>query len=79
MAVSSEEQRRGVGSKLVNHLECVVRALGVSSVALHARQDARTFYEKLGYAIASEPYLEVGIPHVGMVKDLSSVRFGSPT
>jgi predicted GNAT family N-acyltransferase len=38
---------------------------------LHAREAAVPFYLKLGYALAGEPFEEVGIPHRAMEKTLN--------
>jgi predicted GNAT family N-acyltransferase len=37
---------------------------------MHARKSAVGFYEKLGYHIASEEFMEVNIPHYMMEKML---------
>jgi ribosomal protein S18 acetylase RimI-like enzyme len=70
MAVDPLRQRAGVGAKLVALLEAMVRARGVAEVRLHARADAVSFYEKLGYEVVGAPFLEVGIAHRQMVKVL---------
>ena len=37
---------------------------------LHARDAAVPFYSKLGYAAEGKPYVEIGIKHLTMAKDL---------
>jgi predicted GNAT family N-acyltransferase len=37
---------------------------------MHARKNAIGFYEKMGYQVTSEEFLEVTIPHVVMEKKL---------
>jgi predicted N-acetyltransferase YhbS len=70
MAVDPPLQRSGVGARLVRALEAELRARGVARVALHARADVVGFYERLGYVVTGEPFVEVGIPHRLMAKDL---------
>ncbi len=70
MAVSPARQRQGVGALLVKRLEQEVLQRGVRTITLHARAQAASFYARLGYAVAGEPFLEVSLPHVQMVKSL---------
>lgn len=72
MAVAPELHGQGVGALLVRHLEAALVADGVREVILHARETAIGFYERLGYAVFDEPYVEVGIPHRNMRKVLSA-------
>ena len=70
MAVRPELQGQGLGARLVRHLEGQLRARGVRHVHLHARASVVPFYARLGYAEQGEPYVEVGIPHRTMARDL---------
>lgn len=72
VAVSERRQGEGIGHQLV--LEAEHRALqnGISTISLHARFTAIAFYQNRGYTIQSEPFQEVGIPHVKMSKALLS-------
>jgi ribosomal protein S18 acetylase RimI-like enzyme len=72
MAVDPSLQGRGLGARLVRHLEARLAGDGVREVVLHARDLAIGFYEKLGYESFGEPYVEVGIPHRSMRKALSA-------
>ncbi len=71
MAVDKALQGQGMGRRLVDHLEGRLRADGIQRVLLHARDHAIGFYGHLGYVGVGEPYEEVGIPHLNMVKSLS--------
>ena len=44
--------------------ECI--KLGAKRIRLNAQQYAIGFYEKAGFCICSEPFLEDGIPHIEM-------------
>lgn len=70
MAVEPSRQRQGVGAQLVRRLEQEVLQRGVRTITLHARAEATSFYARLGYAVAGEPFIEVSLPHVQMVKSL---------
>lgn len=70
MAVSRELQLGGVGRLLVEVLEARARDERIRLVTMHAREVAVGFYEKLGYAIVGERFVEVGIPHFVMQKAL---------
>jgi predicted GNAT family N-acyltransferase len=42
---------------------------GLRRQMLTAQAHAVRFYERLGFRVASEEFLEAGIPHVDMVRD----------
>ncbi|PTX93839.1 GNAT family N-acetyltransferase [Spartobacteria bacterium LR76] len=70
MAVSSASQSSGFGRSLMQQAEAELRRSGVKSLSLHARDTAIGFYEKLGYSRVGDIYLELGIPHQLMGKEL---------
>jgi ribosomal protein S18 acetylase RimI-like enzyme len=72
MAVDSSRQRQRVGERLVLRLEEELDERGVREVTLHAREPAVRFYERLGYAVRGEPFVEVGITHRHMGKLLQA-------
>ncbi|MBK9272401.1 MAG: GNAT family N-acetyltransferase [Saprospiraceae bacterium] len=72
VAVVSDLQNRGIGAALVTFAENWALTNGFHQIVLHARKEATKFYLKLGYHIEGEMYLEVGIPHFTMVKNLFS-------
>jgi predicted GNAT family N-acyltransferase len=39
-------------------------------VILHARKDVVSFYEKLGYRIVGEEYIEASIPHLNPITSI---------
>ena len=41
---------------------------GLQQQMLSAQVHATPFYERLGFAVVSEEFLEAGIPHVDMVR-----------
>jgi GNAT superfamily N-acetyltransferase len=70
MAVISGLQGKGVGRAILQFAENIARDRGYKKMVMHARKTATGFYEKLGYAIMSEEFIEVSIPHYLMEKDL---------
>jgi ribosomal protein S18 acetylase RimI-like enzyme len=71
MAVDADLQGRGIGRRLVRHLESELARRGVRRVFLHARRHVQGFYERLGYSAYGEVFEEVGIPHVAMQRVLA--------
>jgi predicted N-acetyltransferase YhbS len=63
MAVAATRQRQGLGQKMVRTLEAELRQRGTREVHLHARENVVPFYERLGYAVFGEPFVEVSVPH----------------
>ena len=70
MAVFPEQQGRGLGRQLMRAVEEILRADGIDRIRLNAREVAAGFYTSLGYRIEGGPFVEVGIPHLLMVKTL---------
>ena len=63
MAVTPSLQGKGIGRDLVRALERDVKARGFEEITLHARGEKIGFYERLGYEVYGDPFVEVGIPH----------------
>lgn len=74
MAVAGHLQGKGAGSLLIKAAEEHVRKLGGQHIILHARMYAVPFYLKQGYLVVSDNFLEIGLPHVIMEKDLAIIR-----
>lgn len=60
----------GLGKEIIKALEEIAVEMGVSQVKLHGQTQAEGFYKKLGYRTSSDIFIEDGIPHVLMVKEL---------
>lgn len=60
----------GLGKVIVQALEEIAREKSVEQVKLHGQTHAEGFYHNLGYQTASDIFMEDGIPHVLMVKQL---------
>ena len=63
-------RKLGLGKVIVEKLETLVKERGISKVKLHGQTHAQNFYEKLGYERASDVFMEDGIEHILMIKNL---------
>ena len=70
MAVLNDLQGKGIGRALMNFAENLARDRGYKILSMHARKNAVGFYEKMGYNVASDEFIEVTIPHFVMEKKL---------
>jgi predicted GNAT family N-acyltransferase len=70
MAVAASQRGSGVGSALLDRLVERARERGMPAVELHAQVHARDFYDRAGFTSYGDVYLEAGIEHVGMRKEL---------
>jgi GNAT superfamily N-acetyltransferase len=70
MAVHNSQQGKGIGATMMNFAENVARDRGFKAMAMHARKTATGFYEKLGYRVEGDEFMEVTIPHYLMKKKL---------
>ncbi|MCB9778415.1 MAG: GNAT family N-acetyltransferase [Alphaproteobacteria bacterium] len=72
VAVLAGFRGRGVGVALMEALEEDARRRGLVSVKLGSQESAVGFYEKLGYRVIGEPFMDAGIPHRWMSKDFAA-------
>lgn len=70
MAVADAARGRGVGRRLLDLLVARAAERGLREVELHAQVHARGFYERAGFTAFGGVYLEAGIEHVGMRREL---------
>ncbi|MGY1663156.1 GNAT family N-acetyltransferase [Geodermatophilus sp. SYSU D00705] len=71
MAVDAAVRGRGYGAGVLAELHRQAVLLGLTGVELHAQVSARGFYERAGYTAVGEEYVEAGIVHVTMRRDLA--------
>jgi predicted GNAT family N-acyltransferase len=70
MAVQDNLQGKGIGASMMNFAELIARDKGFRKLIMHARKTAVGFYEKLGYKLVGDEFIEVTIPHYVMEKKL---------
>lgn len=68
ICVMKSARKKGVGKVIVTKLEELATKQGVKKLKLNAQTHAIPFYNKLGYEVVSEEFMDAGIPHVTMVK-----------
>lgn len=62
----------GLGKIIIKTLEEIAEETGITQVKLHGQTQAEGFYKKLGYHTSSNIFIEDGIPHILMLKELAS-------
>ena len=72
MAVLPDWRNRGVGAALLASAIDYAITQGWPEVKLSAQTHAIGFYEKAGFVLCSEVYLDAGIPHRDMRRALST-------
>jgi len=70
MAVRQAYRGKGVGDVLLQRVMDTAREQGFTAARISAQTHAIAFYEKLGFAVTSEEYMEAGIPHKAMERAL---------
>ncbi|OLT29121.1 GNAT family N-acetyltransferase [Nocardiopsis sp. CNR-923] len=70
LAVLPKGRGAGTGVALVRAVEDRARERGLTTVELHAQTHALGFYERLGYTAHGEEFLDAGIPHLHMARDV---------
>ncbi len=70
VAVSPDQQGKGIGTQLVAASESVAKSAQFKKMTLHARETAVPFYLRLGYQKVGIKFEEVNIPHFKMEKIL---------
>ncbi|MEK4564587.1 GNAT family N-acetyltransferase [Alkalihalobacillus sp. FSL R5-0424] len=77
VCISKDLRGQGAGVALMN---CIERELlmnqKIPTAKLNAQVHAVRFYEHLGYTICSDEFMDAGIPHVTMKKQLVNTERG---
>ncbi len=70
MAISKSYRRQGIGHKILQQLIILAEGSGQSSVYLHAQCYAVAFYQQAGFNVVGKTFMDAGIEHIKMVKQL---------
>ncbi|MBO8170498.1 MAG: GNAT family N-acetyltransferase [Bacillaceae bacterium] len=70
VAVLSYVRENGLGSKIMNYLEQEARKKGYRTLKLNAQLQAQKFYARLGYEPYGKTFMDAGIEHIAMKKNL---------
>lgn len=72
VCVLDRARGNGLGADLIRKsVEIAAATAGVRTVSLGAQVNALAFYEKLGFTAIGPVYMDAGIEHRDMVRDLS--------
>jgi predicted GNAT family N-acyltransferase len=63
-------RKSGLGKVIITALEEIAQEKGAARVKLHGQTHAEGFYKKLGYKSSQSVFIEDGIPHLLMTKEL---------
>ncbi len=67
--VRKEYRNNHLGSSLINEAEKVIKnTTSINEVVLHAQYQVVPFYEKNGYKVVGDMFLEENYPHYKMIK-----------
>ncbi|GAA0444867.1 GNAT family N-acetyltransferase [Virgibacillus sp. AGTR] len=61
---------KAIGKQLIQAMEAVILEKGYHKAKLNGQTHAEKFYQRLGYKTISGEFMDAGIPHVTMVKEL---------
>lgn len=70
MAVHKNMQRTGIGESMMSFAENITRDRGYKTLMMHARDSAIGFYERFGYKVKGDQFIEVNLQHHVMEKKL---------
>lgn len=70
MAVLKKYRYQGVGTEIIHQLMMTAKTKHIRSINISAQCHAINFYQKFGFHVTSEIYLDAEIPHRDMVLNL---------
>lgn len=70
VAVLKEARKQGIGARLIKECELQIKKLQGIQITLGAQLQALPFYENLGYTAEGPEFMDAGIPHREMTKNL---------
>ncbi len=71
MAVRADRRADGIGRQLMDLAHREARAGGARRVSLAAQTPVQGFYERQGYISHGDVFMEAGIPHIRMDRELT--------
>ncbi|ASK60741.1 GNAT family N-acetyltransferase [Virgibacillus phasianinus] len=70
ICVLKNERGKSYGKMIMQQMEAEIKKQGYKKAKLNAQTHAEEFYKRLGYETVSGEFMDAGIPHVAMVKEL---------
>ncbi|SDQ89325.1 GNAT family N-acetyltransferase [Virgibacillus salinus] len=71
ICVLKDQRGKSNGAKMIESMEAIIKNEGYGKAKLNAQTHAIDFYQRLGYKTISGEFMDAGIPHVTMVKELN--------
>jgi predicted GNAT family N-acyltransferase len=78
LAVLSRYRGRHIGAGLLDLLITLARRRADPGIYLHAQADAVDFYQRAGFEVRGEPFIEAGIQHLDMYQELDYRDYDEP-
>jgi predicted GNAT family N-acyltransferase len=70
ICILANYRKNGSGKQLMDEIIRYAKETGAKKVKLNAQTHALPFYEKLGFTVTSDEFLDAGIPHKAMEMEL---------
>ena len=70
MAVLREWRGKGLGIALLDAAIAICKSLGMQTIAISSQTHAIKFYQKAGFSVTSEAYIDANIWHVDMQRTI---------
>ena len=70
ICVLQSQRGTGAGTAIMTSIEQYAKTQGITVLKLNAQTHAIPFYNKLGYEVVSDEFLDAGIPHKTMNKKI---------
>jgi predicted GNAT family N-acyltransferase len=70
MAVLKEWRGKGVGSAMLRRILAETNDRHIRQAVLNAQTAAAGFYKKFGFQVVGEEFIDAGIPHVKMIREM---------
>jgi predicted GNAT family N-acyltransferase len=70
ICILPSHRKGGNGKLIMKKIEQFAKEKGINKLKLHGQTHAEEFYKKLGYETVSDVFMEAGIPHIVMVKEI---------
>jgi len=72
LAVLKEWRGQGAGSALLGYFLTLAREKGFATVSLHVQIHATAFYARHGFEAHGDQFMDAGIPHIEMSRQLNA-------
>ncbi|NRD78461.1 GNAT family N-acetyltransferase [Bacillus sp. BRMEA1] len=70
ICVLKEVRKTGSGKAIMEAIEYFAKNQGIHKLKLNSQTHAIPFYSNLGYEVVSEEFMDAGIPHKTMMKQI---------